>query len=261
MGGLAKAMPLTCLSYGAATLAIAGIAPFAGYFSKHAILESLAHAHNPYLLAYSDLIGLGATAIAICTAFYMTRSFILTFLGSYRGEGRPHEAPMVMTAPVMVLAVLSVVGGLVLNHGLFTYLQGPLPPVAAHAGGGIVGYILGSVPGALGIAAAYVLLVIAPAAKEQVRKVLWLGEKLSAGKFFVDELLGVFVIAPTRTLSGVVSRVLDQSVSIGTGNAIGSISRAVGELTCRVTTGQVSTYVLWMFASAALLLYCFLPVR
>ncbi len=261
MGGLAKAMPLTCLSYGAATLAIAGIAPFAGYFSKHAILESLAHAHNPYLLAYGGLIGVGATAIAICTAFYMTRSFILTFLGSYRGEGHPHEAPMVMTAPVMVLAVLSVTGGLVLNHGFFTYLQGPLPPVAEHAGGGILGYILGSVPGALGIAAAYVLLVIAPAAKEQVRKVLWLGEKLSAGKFFVDELLGVFVIAPTRTLSGVVSRVLDQSVSIGTGNAIGSISRAIGELTCRVTTGQVSTYVLWMFASAALLLYCFLPVR
>jgi NADH-quinone oxidoreductase subunit L len=261
MGGLAKAMPLTCLSYGAATLAIAGIAPFAGYFSKHAILESLAHTHNPYLLAYGGLIGVGATAIAICTAFYMTRSFILTFLGSYRGEGHPHEAPMVMTAPVMVLAFLSVIGGLVLNHGFFTYLQGPLPPVAEHAGGGILGYILGSVPGALGIAAAYVLLVIAPAAKEQVRKVLWLGEKLSAGKFFVDELLGVFVIAPIRTLSGVVSRVLDQSVSIGTGNAIGSISRAVGELTCRVTTGQVSTYVLWMFASAALLLYCFLPVR
>jgi NADH-quinone oxidoreductase subunit L len=261
MGGLAKAMPLTCLSYGAATLAIAGIAPFAGYFSKHAILESLSHAHNPYLLAYSDLIGVGATAIAICTAFYMTRSFILTFLGSYRGEGHPHEAPMIMTAPVMVLAVLSVVGGLVLNHGFFTYLQGPLPPVAEHSGGGILGYILGSVPGVLGIAAAYVLFVIAPAVKEQVRKVLWLGEKISSGKFFVDELLGIFVIAPTRTLSGVVSRVLDQSVSIGTGNAIGSISRAVGELTCRVTTGQVSTYVLWMFASAALLLYCFLPVR
>jgi len=69
------------------------------------------------------------------------------------------------------------------------------------------------------------------------------------------------VIAPFRGLSGVVSRVLDQSVSIGTGNAIGGISRAVGELTCRVTTGQVSTYVLWMFASAAFLLYCFLPVR
>ncbi|MEN9846935.1 MAG: hypothetical protein RIS36_2082 [Pseudomonadota bacterium] len=261
MGGLAKSMPLTCLSYGAATLAIAGIAPFAGYFSKHAILESLAHAHNPYLHAYSELIGLGATAIATCTAFYMTRSFILTFLGSYRGEGHPHEAPIVMTAPVLVLAGLSVVGGLVLNHGFFTYLQGPLPAVAGHSGGGILGYVLGSVPGLLGIAAAYALFVIAPAVKDQIRKVLWIGEKLSSGKFYLDEVLGLVVIAPIRALSGVTSRVLDQSVSIGTGNAIGGISRAVGELTCRMTTGQVSTYVLWMFASAAFLLYCFLPVR
>ena len=261
MGGLAKSMPLTCLSYGAATLAIAGIAPFAGYFSKHAILESLAHAHNPYLHAYSEFIGIGATAIAICTAFYMARSFILTFLGSYRGEGHPHEAPMVMTAPVLVLAALSVAGGLVLNHSFFTYLQGPLPPVAEHSGGGILGYVLGSFPGLLGIGAAYALFVLAPAVKDQIRKALWLGEKLSCGKFYLDEVIGLLIIAPIRAISGVTSRVLDQSVSIGTGNAIGGISRAVGELTCRVTTGQVSTYVLWMFASAAFLLYCFLPVR
>ena len=261
MGGLAKSMPLTCLSYGAATLAIAGIAPFAGYFSKHAILESLAHAHNPYLHHYSGLIGLAATAIAICTAFYMSRSFILTFLGSYRGEGHPHEAPAIMTAPVLVLAVLSVVGGLALHHNFFSYLTGPLPPVADHVSGGILGYVLGSAPGLFGIFIAYALFVLAPAVKENIRKALWIGEKLSSGKFFVDEVLGVLVVAPLRGLSGVCSRVLDQSVSIGTGNAVGSISRAVGELTCRVTTGQVSTYVLWMFGSAALLLYVFLPVR
>ena len=116
-------------------------------------------------------------------------------------------------------------------------------------------------PGLIGIAAAYALFIVAPAVKDQIRKVLWVGEKVSSGKFFLDEILGLLVIAPFRGLSGVVSRVLDQSVSIGTGNAIGGISRAVGELTCRVTTGQVSTYVLWMFASAAFLLYCFLPVR
>ena len=127
--------------------------------------------------------------------------------------------------------------------------------------GGILGYVLGSAPGLFGIFIAYALFVLAPAVKENIRKALWIGEKLSSGKFFVDEVLGVLVVAPLRGLSGVCSRVLDQSVSIGTGNAVGSISRAVGELTCRVTTGQVSTYVLWMFGSAALLLYVFLPVR
>ena len=166
-----------------------------------------------------------------------------------------------MTAPVLVLAVLSVVGGLALHHNFFSYLTGPLPPVADHVSGGILGYVLGSAPGLFGIFIAYALFVLAPAVKENIRKALWIGEKLSSGKFFVDEVLGVLVVAPLRGLSGVCSRVLDQSVSIGTGNAVGSISRAVGELTCRVTTGQVSTYVLWMFGSAALLLYVFLPVR
>ncbi len=261
MGGLARSMPLTCLSYGAATLAIAGIAPFAGYFSKHAILESLAHTPNIYLHSFSGVIGLAATAIAICTAFYMTRSFILTFMGSYRGEGHPHEAPMIMTAPVLLLAALSVAGGLVLNPVFFHYLEGPLPPVQEHASGGVIGFIFGSAPGLFGILAAYTLFVLVPTLKDQVRKVLWIGEKISAGKFFVDEILEVTVIAPVRALSVVVTQVLDRSVSLGSGEAIGGISRAVGELTCRATTGQVSTYVLWIFASAALLLYVFLPVR
>jgi NADH-quinone oxidoreductase subunit L len=261
MGGLAKSMPLTCLSYGAATLAIAGVAPFAGYFSKHAILESLAEAQNQYLHPYSGVIGLAATAIAICTAFYMTRSFILTFMGAYRGDGHPHEAPMIMTGPVLVLAALSVTGGVALNHVLFHYLEGPLPSVGEHASGGILGYVLGSAPGLFGILAAYTLFILVPAIKDQLRRALWLGEKLSAGKFFVDEIIGAVVIAPVRALSAVVTQVLDRSVSLGTGDAIGGISRAVGELTCRATTGQVSTYVLWIFASAAFLLYVFLPVR
>lgn len=261
MGGLSKSMPLTCLSYGAATLAIAGVAPFAGYFSKHAILESLAHAHNHYLHPHAGLIGLVATAIAICTAFYMTRSFILTFMGSYRGEGHPHEAPMIMTAPVLVLAGLSVVGGIALNHVLFEYLTGPLPAVGEHADGGVFGYVIGSAPGLFGILAAYTLFTLVPAVKDQLRRILWIGEKLSSGKFFVDEILVAFVVAPVRGVARVVTQVLDRSISLGTGDAIGGISRAVGELTCRATTGQVSTYVLWIFASAALLLYMFLPVR
>ena len=261
MGGLARSMPLTCLSYGAATLAIAGVAPFAGYFSKHAILESLAEANNHYLQPYSGLIGLAATAIAICTAFYMARSFILTFLGSYRGHAHPHEAPMIMTAPVLVLAALSVVGGIGLNHLLFDYLTGPLPPTAHHADGGVLGYLLGSAPGLFGILAAYTLFILVPAFKDQIRKMLWIGEKLSEGKFFVDEILGVVIIAPVRAISQIVSQVLDRSISLGTGDAIGGISRAVGELTCRATTGQVSTYVLWIFASSAILLYMFLPLR
>ena len=115
MGGLASRMPLTCLSYGVATLAIAGICPFAGYYSKHAIVAALGSTTNPFLVAYAGTIGGFATLIAICTALYMGRSFILTFLGAYRGDAHPHESPFVMTGPVLVLAVLSVGGGILLG--------------------------------------------------------------------------------------------------------------------------------------------------
>jgi len=262
MGGLAKSMPLTCLSYGIATLAISGIAPLAGYFSKHAILEALSSAHNPYLLPYVGTIGLLATAIAICTAFYMTRSFILTFMGSYRGEAHPHEAPVVMTAPVLALAALSVVGGLLLNHSLLTYLAGVLPPVEHHgASGGVLAALLGSIPGIIGIGLAYALFVSLPAVRESIARATKVLHAISAGKFYIDEALQLIVIAPVNALARIVSRTLDQTVAIGFGDALGSISRVAGELTCRITTGQVSTYVLWMFGSAALLLYIFLPLR
>lgn len=262
MGGLAKSMPLTCLSYGVATLAIAGIAPFAGYFSKHAILDALHGTTNPYLHAHAGTIGLVATSIAICTAFYMARSFIMTFLGSYRGHAHPHEAPIVMTAPVLVLAGLSVVGGLVLHHDFFEYVTGPLPAPSSHeAASGVLGALVGSLPGILGLGAAYALFALAPALKDTLRSFVKVFEKLSAGKFYVDEILAVTVVNPVKGLSGLTFRALDQSLVAGTGDAVGNISRAVGELTCRVTSGQVSTYVMWMFGAAAFLLYFFLPVR
>jgi NADH-quinone oxidoreductase subunit L len=262
MGGLAAKMPLTCLSYGVATLAITGIAPFAGYFSKHAIFEALNEVSNPYLAPQLPLIGAIATVVAVCTAVYMARSFILTFLGSYRGSEHPHEAPLVMTAPVLVLAALSVVGGMWLHHALPEYVVGPLPATNLHhEGNGVVGYITGSVPGIVGIALAAVLYLIAPSLTTAIRKLAWPLEKLFAGKYFVDELYERAVIAPLATLSKVLSRTVNQTFVEGSGGAIGSVTRAVGELTCRLTTGQVATYVLLMFGAIAVLLRLFVQVR
>ncbi len=258
MGGLAAKMPLTCVSYGVATLAIAGIAPFAGYFSKHAIFESIHEISNPYLTAQLPLIGFIATSVAVCTALYMGRSFILTFLGSYRGSEHPHEAPLVMTAPVFVLAALSVVGGLLLHHSLPTYVTGPLPPTALHeAAPGILGYLIGSVPGIVGIGLAVWLYLIAPSLTKTIRKFAWPFEKLFSGKYFIDELYDRAIIAPVAAISRIVSRTINQTVVEGSGGAIGVVTSAVGELTCRVTTGQVATYVLIMFGAIAVLLRLF----
>lgn len=263
MGGLWRMMPLTCAAYGVATLAIAGIWPFAGYFSKHGILAAISGSHNPFLFEYVSLIGVLATAVAVCTALYMARSFILTFLGSYRGEGHPHEAPAIMTLPVLVLAVLSVVGGAYLDGSLVEYLQGPLPALSGHEheSQGVVGHLLGSLPGMLGVGAALVLFLYMTGVKDLLRKVGWPLEKLFAGRYFVDEVLDSAVVRPIDGLSQVAYRSLDRGILEGSGSGIGVVSRAVGELSRRMTSGQVATYLLAMLVAVSVLFVIFVQVR
>ncbi len=272
MGGLGRAMPLTCISYAVATLAIAGVAPFAGYFSKHAILEAVHGVTNPHLAPYVGTIGMLATFVAVCTAVYMARSFILTFCGSYRGtesagampphEGHPHEAPLVMTAPVLVLAMLSVVGGWLFEHSLLSFVTGPLPQAAAHTvSPGVLGYVLGSLPGLIGIVVALFIYQLAPGLSGVFARVGWPLHKLFSGKYFVDEVYERVVVAPITGLARFTSRVLNQLVIEGSGPALGGVTRAVGELACRLTTGQVATYVLLMMAGVAFLCSIFVQMR
>ena len=86
-----------------AAVAIAGVPPFSGFFSKDAILLA-AYQHAPWMY-WIGVITAGMTA------FYVFRAMFLTFFGEYRGHQHPHESPLVMTVPLMVLAVLSLVGG------------------------------------------------------------------------------------------------------------------------------------------------------
>ena len=109
MGGLFKKMPWTAVSFLVATLAISGIPPFSGYFSKEAILGEALRLGHPILW------GMGAFAAGL-TAFYMFRVFFLTFVGRPRDAAlheHAHEAPWVMTVPVVILAVLAAGGGAV----------------------------------------------------------------------------------------------------------------------------------------------------
>jgi NADH-quinone oxidoreductase subunit L len=104
MGGLKNTTKTTYITFLVATLAIAGIPPLSGFFSKDGILAST-FAQSP--AAYAVLV-----FAAMLTAFYMFRLLFLTFFGTYRGSAHPHESPKVMTVPLMVLAVLSAIGGL-----------------------------------------------------------------------------------------------------------------------------------------------------
>jgi NADH-quinone oxidoreductase subunit L len=110
MGGLKAKLPTTHLVSFIGTLAIMGVPLLAGFFSKDAILESALK--NPFLdQAASIFLFAVMVIVATMTAAYMWRWYALVFLGEYRGHGHPHESGAVMTLPLMVLAVLSVIGG------------------------------------------------------------------------------------------------------------------------------------------------------
>jgi NADH-quinone oxidoreductase subunit L len=104
MGGLRKYMPTTFYTFLIGSAALAGIPGLAGFFSKDEIL------HGAYANRYTFVFAIGALTAAL-TALYMTRCVYLTFFGDYRGHGHPHESPPVMTVPLIVLAVLSVIAG------------------------------------------------------------------------------------------------------------------------------------------------------
>jgi NADH-quinone oxidoreductase subunit L len=110
MGGLAKVMPATHRTFVIGMLALCGFFPLAGFWSKDEILVSVLHADRVAGHAFLFAVGLLTAGL---TAFYMARAWVLTFLGSYRGHAHPHESPAVMTVPLWVLAVFSVVVGLV----------------------------------------------------------------------------------------------------------------------------------------------------
>jgi NAD(P)H-quinone oxidoreductase subunit 5 len=108
MGGLWKKMPITAVCFLIGTLSISGFPGMSGFFSKDPIIESAGQLTTGPM---ASLLGPLVTITAVMTSFYMFRMFFMTFLGKYRGTAHAHESPLVMTAPLMVLAVPSVVSG------------------------------------------------------------------------------------------------------------------------------------------------------
>ena len=123
MGGLRKNMPVTFWTFLIGSLALVGIPPFAGFFSKDEIIATAFHTHH-----YA--IWLVALATAFVTALYMTRAIVLTFAGDYRGAGHPHESPPAMTGPMALLAALSVGAGFRRDRGWRLRHVDPLPRAA-----------------------------------------------------------------------------------------------------------------------------------
>jgi NADH-quinone oxidoreductase subunit L len=114
-GRLRVAMPITYLTFGLGYLAIIGVPPFSGFFSKDKIIEAAFNAGG----ARGWIIGFAALLGAAITAFYMTRVMVMTFFGRKRwaDDAHPHESPKLMTAPIIILSVGSIAAGALFAFG------------------------------------------------------------------------------------------------------------------------------------------------
>jgi NADH-quinone oxidoreductase subunit L len=276
MGGLRSYVPWTFLTMGIATLAIAGIPPLAGFWSKDEILwKAFSSEHGSW--AYW-LVGV---VTAFITSFYMFRLLFMTFFGDYHGaqvdehghgshgqgnhgHGEPHESPMVMLVPLMILAVLSLVGGLVGIGNRFEHFLDPVfgsGDVAEAAGQaasrGTESLLMGiSVLIAfLGLALAWVLYVSKPYLPQKIADSLGSFYNTVLHKYYVDEIYAALFVKPliegsTRILwQGVDRKVIDNSI-----NDAAEGAKHVSDEVRHMQSGNLRSYAGWIAAGAAVVI-------
>jgi NADH-quinone oxidoreductase subunit L len=262
MGALAPRLPWTHGTMLMATIAIAGIPPFAGFFSKDEILTD-AFASGHYGVWIVGVLGAGLTA------FYMFRLYILAFRGTSRltheAEHHLHESPPSMIAPLVALAVLSVVGGLVgmpFQEGGHAFARW-LAPVfadghaAAHEVSATVEWMLIALSvgvAALGIALAFRAYARAGADDPVARLLPGLHNVLSH-KYWVDEFYEAAVVRPIQGWSMRLWKFWDETIVDGTVNGVASVIEGASAILRLVQTGFVGTYALFFSLGVAALLF------
>jgi NADH-quinone oxidoreductase subunit L len=276
MGGLKSSLPVTYWTMLAGTVAIAGIPPLAGFFSKDEILWRTWDAGHPVLWA----IGLATAGL---TALYMFRLFFLTFHGSFRGTGEQrqhlHESPPSMTVPLAVLAVLSVVGGWIgipaaigqPLGGVANAIESWLEPVfagahGAHAEGAHAippaeyALMAASVAVAvLGLLAARHLWLTRPELPARIGDALRAPATILSNKYWVDELYDAVVVRPYNALSRFAWRVIDEGLIDGLlVGGTGALVKWQSRVTSGWQSGAIPTYVTVFFGGVVAILVYYL---
>jgi len=260
-GGLRKMMPLTFISFLAGYLAIIGVPPFAGFFTKDKIIEAAFDTGG----AQGWVFGIAALLGAGITAFYMTRMVIMTFFGDARWkEGtHPHESPTVMTAPVALLAVLSLVSGgfLIIGGRFVSWLSpvfGPAPQVV-HTIAPTTLTVITLVIVAAGMAVAYWQYGTHPVAALAPVRVNPLTVAARRDLYGDDFNEAVFMRPGqylTRFLVFFDNRAVDGAV-----NGFAALVGGISSRSRRLQTGFARSYALSMFAGAAVLIVAVVLVR
>jgi NADH-quinone oxidoreductase subunit L len=277
MGGLRSYIPWTFLTMGIATLAIAGIPPFAGFWSKDEILwKAFSSEHGSWVFWLVGVI------TAFITSFYMFRLLFMTFFGDYRGtqvdahghstathgddahgHGEPHESPMVMLVPLVILALLSIVGGLVGIGNRFEHFLEPVfgsgatEAVGEAASHGTELLLMGiSVTVAvLGFVLAYVLYVSKPYLPQKIADSFGGLYEAVVNKYYVDELYAKLFVKPlvdgsTSILwQGVDCKVIDDTV-----NSAADGARHVSDEVRQMQSGNLRSYAGWIAAGSAVVI-------
>lgn len=254
MGGLKKHLPITHITFLLGCLAIAGIPPFSGFFSKDEILTA-AFTHNP--LYY--FVGVGG---ALMTAFYMFRLYSLTFLGQFRGtqeqEHHLHESPWQMTFPLITLAVLSVIGGWIGIPEVFAAhahsLEHFLAPIFAESAKLAEHHHLEASQEYLmmGASTAAIIIVILFAVNSYKKYKASTTEesagisKVLENKWYIDELYDAVVVNPLHVLAGFFKNIIEKSGIDGLVNGVGKLVGYGSRQLRLVQSGQVGNYILIM---------------
>ena len=249
MGGLHSHMKITSFTFLIGCLAIAGIPGLSGFFSKDEILAGAYGVHG-----YGKILYAITLFAALLTAFYMFRLYFITFTGKFRGthdqEHHLHESPAAMTIPLIVLAILSVIGGFVGvpealggHHELAAFLS-PVVKAAEHHLDHNTEYIL------MGLSTVLVLISIF-FAWSKYKNYKAEGEatgfgKVLQNKWYVDELYQSVIVNPLKSLSAFFNNIIEKKGIDGLVNGVGKAVQYSSRQLRLLQSGQVGLYVLLM---------------
>jgi NADH-quinone oxidoreductase subunit L len=260
MGGLKKAMPITFWTMMISTLAISGIFPFAGFWSKDEILMTAFHSNM--------VLWVVGSIASIMTAFYMFRLMYLTFFRDFRGTEKQkshlHESPGLITFPLIVLAILAVIGGLISlpgNSWLNHYLE-PLFVKASHQAHhlGQTEYMLMAIAtlGALlGIGIAFTKYIKQSQVPSEDSEISGFS-KVLYNKYYVDEFYMFLIVNPINKLSKFFKKRVETAIS-GFVFGLGEVTNAIGNAGKELQTGSIGLYLFaFVIGISAILFYLFL---
>ncbi|MEO6982031.1 MAG: proton-conducting transporter membrane subunit, partial [Edaphobacter sp.] len=273
MGGLRKRIPVTFWTMTAAVFAICGIYPFAGFFSKDEILYQTFISGNRFLW----LVGLVAAGM---TAFYMFRLWFKTFFGESRFEeashdahaehsGGVHESPWVMLLPLVILAILSVIGGWVgIPQAMFGHneIEHFLDPVFANSnavqaaattashGLELALAAISMLTAAIGFYVAFLFYYKKPGTAAGLAQRAPALYRLVDNKFYVDEIYGIGIAGLLMFTRLILGGLIDGGIVNGSGKAAAAITRGLGSVTNRTQSGNIRSYAGWLALGAAAVL-------